>query len=320
MRLKDVDLESSAVGEQLDRALRTDGFAQLWGHGIAPAEIDALRLSVDGLFDLPLDTKLRHVIEEPLANRGYRSRGSESLSYALGAAAPPDLFESFNVGHDNRSDPPLMSPTPWPTAAPDFVAAAQRHLDRMADLAARLDGVVGPLIDQPDLVERSRNGPDTMASIRYRSEPDEASASPSQHRMGAHSDYTTFTILTAEPVLGLEILRPDGWHAVTPEPGALLLNVGDLLAMWTNDRWPSTVHRVPIRNDGTDPPVRRTVAYFHYPDLDEEVTPAPRFGPAKYPATTARVHLAAMLAGPKRLERSTGTSTLDGRPFEPGGC
>ena len=64
-------------------------------------------------------------------------------------------------------------------------------------------------------------------------------------RMGAHSDYGACTILLADPVPGLQIIGPDGgWHDVLPEPGTLLVNLGDLLAKWTNDRWRSTVHRV----------------------------------------------------------------------------
>lgn len=313
MQLHTVDLNQDDADLQLDLALRAHGFVQLTGHGIDTEAADRLRAGIDGFFELPLADKRRYVVDDPLANRGYRGRGSESLAYALGQTAPPDLFESFNFGHPGRLHQPLMAPTPWPDQVPDFVAAARNYLATMAELSTLIDNLLGPLIGLDDLAEQSSAGPDTMACIRYQRGPDEDHAEQTQQRMGAHSDYTSFTILTAEPVPGLEILTSDGWQSVIPDRGALLMNVGDLLAMWTNDTWASTVHRVPIRGAAHDPEVRRTVAYFHYPDLKTVVEPLPRFGPPKYGSTTVADHLAAMLTGPKLSEPSTGTSTLGDR-------
>ncbi len=73
--------------------------------------------------------------------------------------------------------------------------------------------------------------------------------------MGAHTDYGIVTVLWADPdIRGLQILDEEGaWHDVIPSPGALLVNLGDLLARWTNDRWISTLHRVlpPTDENGT---------------------------------------------------------------------
>ena len=309
-----VDLGSVDVAAELDKALRGHGFVQLVGHGLDRGAADELWASMDELFGLPLEVKRRHVVDDPLANRGYRGRGSESLSYSLGEAAPPDLFESFNVGHDDRRGDPLLATTPWPAEAPSFAPAAQAYLASVAEVAARLDAVIGPLLAIDDLADRSRRGPDTMACIRYQHEDDESTAD-GRRRMGPHADYTSFTILRADPVPGLEILTADGWRPVMPEPDGVIVNVGDLLAMWTDDTWPSTLHRVPLRGGGHDPPVRRSVAYFHYPDLDEVVAPRPGWARpgSTYRPVTVRDHLAAKLVGPKRHERSAGASTLSGR-------
>jgi isopenicillin N synthase-like dioxygenase len=194
----------------------------------------------------------------------------------------------------------------------------------MAALSGQLDAIFGEIIGLPDLPERSTAGPDTMACIRYERRSDEATPQPGQKRMGAHSDYTTFTILRADPVPGLEILTSktdpaERWKSVIPDPGALLLNVGDLLAIWTDDAWPSTVHRVPLRGDGTDPALRRSVAYFHYPDLDVTVEPLDAFRrpETRYTPVTVAEHLAARLIGPKHHAPSIGTSTVGNRtlPF-----
>ncbi len=94
---------------------------------------------------------------------------------------------------------------------------------------------------------------------------------PGQLRAGAHSDYGSLTILLPEAAPGgLEILAPDGaWRPVPAIPGAFIVNIGDLMARWTNDRWVSTVHRV------VNPPAdalgsvrRQSLAFFHQPNYD----------------------------------------------------
>ncbi|MDY7104184.1 MAG: 2OG-Fe(II) oxygenase family protein [Actinomycetota bacterium] len=313
-----VDLRSGDAAARLDDAIRRDGFVQLVGHGLDEAVGDALWAGMDELFALPREVKAHYVVDDPTANRGWRERGSEALSYSLGEASPPDLFESFNVGHDDRvaaDTADLMAPTPWPGEAPSFTAAIRAYLAEMVRLSAHLDEVLGGLIGVDDLAARSGRGPDTMACIRYEREASDGEVLPGQQRMGAHSDYTTFTILRADPVPGLEILGNDGsWVPVIPEPGALLLNVGDVLAMWTNDTWPSTLHRVPPP-PGNGAALRRSVAYFHYPDLDVEVAPLAAYAPngSDYAPTTVRDHLAARLLGPKQHRPSTSTGTLAGR-------
>jgi isopenicillin N synthase-like dioxygenase len=316
-----VDLRSPDAPDRLDAALRKDGFVQLIGHGLPDEVTDGLWSAMDEFFALPPQVKSAYVVDDPAANRGYRQRGSEALSYSLGAASPPDLFESFNSGHDDRAGTDrLIQSTPWPDEAPGFAVATRRYLAEMAALSTRLDTIFGEIIGLPGLADQSTAGPDTMACIRYERLTDEIAPQPGQKRMGAHSDYTTFTVLRADPVPGLEILTDAAdpvarWKSVVPDPGALLLNVGDLLAIWTDDAWPSTVHRVPLRGDGTDPVLRRSVAYFHYPDVDVTVEPLGPFRRAgsTYRPVTVGDHLAARLIGPKQHMPSTGTSTLSNR-------
>lgn len=309
-----VDLCARNPGDQLADGFAQLGFVQLIGHGASPATTAELRAACDAFFELDTMTKARFAHPAPEANRGFRSKGSEALSYSLGEPSPPDLFESFNCADDRRAgDHPLLAPTPWPDeVTPGFGPAAQGWLDEMAALSHQLDTLIDTALGT-DLAARSRRGPDTMACIDYRPGPDGAEAAlPDQQRMGAHSDYTTFTILHADPVPGLQIVTDDGWVDVIPEPGALLLNVGDLLAMLTNDAWPSTLHRV-VPIDAGCAPQRRSVAYFHYPDLDVEVAPLPSFGTPRYSTTSVADHLLGKLTAPKTHEPATGTSTVAGR-------
>jgi isopenicillin N synthase-like dioxygenase len=67
---------------------------------------------------------------------------------------------------------------------------------------------------------------------------------PGQMRMGAHTDYGILTVLLADDVPGLQVFWAGGWQDTPTPPGTLTLNIGDMLALWTNDRWTSTLHRV----------------------------------------------------------------------------
>jgi isopenicillin N synthase-like dioxygenase len=137
--------------------------------------------------------------------------------------------------------------------------------------------------------------------------------------MGAHTDYGIVTVLHADQVPGLEIVGPDGdWHGVVPPDGAFLVNLGDLLAQWTNDRWRSTLHRVtppPSMVDG--PAVRRSMAFFHDGNYDAVIeclpTCASPDNPSRYPPVVAGEHLMAKLLGPRTLTASEATSTAGAR-------
>jgi isopenicillin N synthase-like dioxygenase len=125
--------------------------------------------------------------------------------------------------------------------------------------------------------------------------------------MGAHTDYGIVTVLWADPILGLQILDSHGtWHDVVPAEGALLVNLGDLLARWTNDRWISTLHRVlPPRDDEGRLVRRRSAAFFHDGNADAVISCLPGCAtdknPARYESVTVADHLAAKLNGSRGL-------------------
>jgi isopenicillin N synthase-like dioxygenase len=117
---------------------------------------------------------------------------------------------------------------------------------------------------------------------------------PGQIRAGAHSDYGSLTILLAEPgSLGLEIQHPSGgWQSVPIEDGAFIVNIGDLMARWSNDRWVSTVHRCSCEKSSSR---RQSVAFFHLPNWDAEIRAIPTCVPegsaARYPPVLAGEYL-----------------------------
>jgi len=313
-----VDLRDPDGATQLFAALEQFGFVELTSHGLDPKTIHDLRTAADSFFALPDATKASHVHPEPLANRGFRSRGSEALAYSLGKETPPDLFESFNAGTDSPEQwTDLIQPTPWPDGpVPAFRPAALAMLAEFARVGQHLDRLLGEKLGIPDLAERSLHGPDMLASIDYRPDPDgREQLTDGQLRMGAHSDYTSYTLLLADPVPGLQIVSPDGdWVDVVPQPGSLLMNVGDLLALWTNDTWPSTLHRVVPMTQGAAAR-RRSFAWFHYPDPDVVVSPLPEFvgDHTHYQPVRVDDHVRGKLGAPKTRSAPTSASTRAGR-------
>ena len=105
----------------------------------------------------------------------------------------------------------------------------------------------------------------------------DAAPLPGQFRADAHTDYGTLTILRQDDVGGLEVLDPGGrWAGVEPVPGAFVINLGDLMARWTNDRWRSTLHRVVDPPDPAAAAARRqSMPYFQNADWSAAVSCLP---------------------------------------------
>ncbi|CAB4896949.1 unannotated protein [freshwater metagenome] len=323
--------DRDAVATALDGACRTVGFMQIVGHGIPAHVVEDMLVAADAFFALPLERKVRAAPPHAGVNRGYAALGTEALAYSLGVdRARPDLFEAFNIGPDavDRSDPfyaadpfGFFADNVWPSdpaalrpALTAYFAEANRValcLTEVFSVALGLgEGWFRPFVDHSTA---------TMRVNHYEQRIGDPPAEPDQMRMGAHTDYGIVTVLYADAVPGLEIVGPDGrWHGVSPLPGALLVNLGDLTAQWTNDRWRSTLHRVvppPTAADGTS--LRRSVAFFLDGNHDARVECLPTCcsssDPARYAPTTAGEHLIAKVLGPRTLTASRATDTAGDR-------
>lgn len=312
-----------AVGGSFDDAASDVGFVQVIGHRVPERVIVDMVDAGDRFFALPLAEKLAARPPDLTVNRGYAASGTEALSYSIGESAPPDLFEAFNMGEDevDESDPfhaaerhRLFAPNIWPAAVPElrpalvaYFAAARRVAITLTDVFARAlglpDGWFRPFVDRSTT---------TMRTINYERRHGEGDPLPGQQRMGAHTDYGVVTVLWVDGSPGLEVFVDGTWHPVTPLPGAFLVNLGDLTAEWTNDRWRSTLHRVvPPAGDG--PARRRSTAFFFDGNWDARIECVPTCTdaehPPKYPPVLAGEHLMAKLMGPRTLEASNAIDT-----------
>ena len=282
------------------------------GHGLSPVVTAELRTASDALFALPMERKLELRPSTPEVNRGYSAKGTESLAYSLGAARPPDLFEAFNVGTDDNV---------WPDDLPRLRTAVERYLAELRPLVARIESIIECALDLPPgfFAPRTDRSVDVLRLVRYERAADEPPALPEQMRMGAHTDYGIFTTLLADPIAGLQIVGPDGaWIDVVPEPDAVVINLGDALAMWTNDKWRSTLHRVVPPPADTDGPVlRRSFPFFHDGNADAVIECLPScLAPGeqpKYPPVTIGEHIANKVLSGRTLAASTSMQTVSDR-------
>lgn len=307
--------ERDAIAAAIDTACRTVGFMQITGHGISDDALAGLMNAIDGVFGLEPEVKRRYVAPRPSINRGYAPPKSERLSYSLGVDSPADMFEAFNVGvtvEPSKTVDPDMYPDnilPDPGAVPTFADDVQRWLDEAGLLARRMTSIFAHALGvEPDFFASfTDRSIDVLRMVNY-AIPEGTELEPDQLGMGAHTDYGIVTILWADAVPGLQILGADGdWQSVLPQPGALLINLGDLLARWTNDRYLSTMHRVVPPVDSAGRSIRRrSAAFFHDGNADAVVstlrTCRDADGATPYDDVTVEEHLAQKLGGSRGLE------------------
>ncbi|WP_037062724.1 isopenicillin N synthase family dioxygenase [Pseudonocardia acaciae] len=303
----ELDRDAAAVAAELDEVCREIGFFQVAGHGVDPGAADAAWRAARAFFDLPLPARTAVAMPEPGYPFGYSPVSGESLARSLGSdTAPADLKESFNAG---PPEPPAggftepdeataYAPTPWPDAdLPELRRAWRRYYDEMLALGARLMSLSALALALPpdyfaDKIDRS------ASSLRALNYPEQdRPPEPGQLRAGAHTDYGMLTVLRQDDAPGgLQVRAPDGrWVDVPSVPGAFVVNIGDLMARWTNDRWRSTLHRVvnPPPRPGR-PTRRQSMAFFFNANWSARVECLPTCldgGSPRYPPVLAGPHL-----------------------------
>jgi isopenicillin N synthase-like dioxygenase len=315
------EVARAGIAAEVDRACRDVGFMQIVGHGITDSTVAGLTQAIDWFFGLPIEVKSASIPARSTINRGYTPPRSERLSYSLGVVSPDDLFEAFNVGAARSDfadrepplelDPEIYAENIWPsvTGASTFESHVNAWFADVGIVARRMTEIfaVALGLDQQHFAAFTDHSIDVLRMNHY-AVPTGLQVEPDQMGMGAHTDYGIVTVLWADPVAGLEILRPDGsWYPVIPVPGGLLINLGDLLARWSNDRWLSTMHRVvpPYGNDGALLR-RRSAAFFHDGNADAVISTLDPCraadGSSSYGDVTVGDHLAQKLGGSRGLE------------------
>jgi isopenicillin N synthase-like dioxygenase len=302
------------IAATIDAALRDVGFLLVSGHGMADEVRTGLLEQMRTFFALPLEVKERIAIGRSAVHRGYVAIASETLEGALGAstedapgAAPAgDLKETIDSGTEHGPDhPEVLAGTPLhgPNQLPDlpgFGDAWESYRRAAVEVALRMQRGLALALDLPPGFFEDQPG-ETMHHLRMVHYPPIQGLTPEAGQLGcgAHTDYGTLTVVGDDGVGGLQVRRRSGeWIDVTVPPGHLLVNLGDLMSIWTNDRWVSNPHRV-VNPPDTD---RYSAVLFVTPPFHLRIEALPTCVSADEPARHEP-----LVSGPYLLSRFDGT-------------
>lgn len=309
------------VASQVDKTCREIGFLVLAGHGVDEDLVARHRRASREFFAQTVDQKMRvsRVFTGGVSSPGYIPYEAHSVAHTLGDEAPPDMKETFSIGPLHSGDGDYYTspgaagwfhPNRWPDSIADFRDAWTGYYQAMEKLTTTLLELFAVALDlNPDyFVDKFDRHISRLASVYY---PEQhRQPLPGQLRAGAHSDYGSLTILNKEPGPpgsgGLQIRDSAGeWRNVEQPPGCFVVNLGDLMARWTNDHWVSTLHRVvnpPLAEAGGQSSI--STVFFNMPNYDALIAPPKSGGlamsDAKYPPITAGDYL----AGKYRLQEA----------------
>ena len=291
--------DRKAVGAALRAACLDKGFFYIKSHGVSEGLISDVFSEAAAFFALPPEQKDEVNKTKSPCNRGYEPLQGQTLE----AGAPPDLKEGYYVGPDHAPDDPRVlagmfnhGANQWPSQRPNFKPVMQSYLNEMMALSARMMEGIALSLDLPENYFDGYNH-DPMATVRLLHYPPQpAQARPNQKGAGAHTDFGGLTLLRQDDVGGLQVWdqASDGWIHADPVPGTYVVNLGDMIARWTNDRYRSTVHRV-VNMSGRE---RYSVPFFYTGNYAHTVECIPTClspGEApKYPPITVEAHMREM--------------------------
>ncbi|GMI19737.1 hypothetical protein TrRE_jg2386 [Triparma retinervis] len=282
---------------KIKKACEEIGFMVITSHGVPEPVIANAWKSVGEFFDL--DESSKSQLSNMSADYPYGYEKGEVLAAgkdkekgkALSTA--PDIKETFTIGPHN---PASGMPSPiMPSEPPAFASHYSAYYSAMEDLSSTLLSSFALALELPvDWFESKTSH--HLSALRSLNYPDQSGMTPEpgQLRAGAHTDYGSLTILKSGGP-GLQVAKDvDGepsWVSVPHVPDGFVINLGDLMRRWTNDRWSSTLHRVvnPPR-DGKNHR-RQSIAFFHNINGDEVVTTIPSCmddGGSKYEPIVAK--------------------------------
>ena len=303
------DAERAALAADVDAHLRRLGFLLVINHRVPKAVIDECRAESRAFFHLPPDRKAAIAMSGE-AYRGWVGPGLESNAATYGIDTPPDLKETFAFGPVDVPDealrtasPVTFAPNRWPAEPAGFQTAAEAWWRAAKTLADELLELCSSALGLPEeRLGAQCRATSAQVSLNWYGPRGDTEPEPDQFRVGPHTDFGTLTILDREPGAGgLQVQDEAGeWIDAPYVEGSLLINTGDLIRRWTNDRWCSNQHRVlpPPALVPTEELI--SLVFFHEPDDDALIealeTCVDAEHPERHPPVIAHDYLAVKMA------------------------
>ena len=284
----------SVLGAALRDAFENVGFYFVINHGIPQSLIDATFDAARRFHAMPLEKKLALRMNKD--NVGYMPfKGSTTRHSTLNANNQPNLVEAYFAKRDLAPDHPdqqaglpFRGPNQWPDDLPGFKDTVLAYHAAMENLGLRLLPLYALALDLPaDYFGPAFKAP--MFTLRMSHYPRQDVVHDNEFGLAPHTDTSFMTMLAQNDVPGLSIRLPNGNWLDAPEmPGSILVNGGDLLRRWTNERFLATPHRV-INRSGQE---RYAIPFFMDCDYDwpmeclptcHDATNPPLHAPITYP-------------------------------------
>jgi isopenicillin N synthase-like dioxygenase len=244
---------------------------------------------------LPLDEKLRLQLNEN--NIGYLPvNQSIQKASTVHKATRPNYHESFFISHERAADhPDVLAGTPlrgrnqWPEGHAAMRAAMVAYFTTLQGVGERMLPVLARGLGMPAGHFAPSFAGEAHINLRFLHYPPQESDDPEQFGQGPHTDNSFITMLAREDVPGLAVRLPSGeWLAPPVIPGTFLVNLGNIMKRWSNDRFLSTPHGV-LNDSGKD---RYSIAFFYSPNVDAVIECLPSCvsaaDPARYPRAVYR--------------------------------
>ncbi len=264
-----------ALADAIVRTCEDTGFLVIENHGIDSALVEGAFAAASDFFDMPEQRKLALKVGD--LNIGYLPHGAQIVrTSTVNENTKPNLSESFYIVPDRAADDPeilagnaLYGLNQWPAEMPSFKARTMAYFEAMRPLAHKMVSAIATSLKLPsDYFDTDFREPSiTLRLIRY---PSHNGAEDNQFGFAPHIDTNFLTLLAQSALPGLEVRTRDGeWIRPPAAPGTFVMNTGEMLARYSNDRYRPTPHRVINANNA----VRHAIPFFYGPGLDAVIRP-----------------------------------------------
>lgn len=265
-----------AIGESIDRVCRAGGIFYLTQHGIAPDVLRRCFQQARLFFALPRAEKQKIAIANSPYHRGWFDIGGEALDRQ--SQPQGDYKEGIKIGRDLPLSHPfvqqniaLHGPNQWPSL-PDWQADMQTAYDAFSALSKKLMQAIalGLGLAETYFDNWLAQPMATLAPLRYPPiHTVDKDKTPACHMptlsAGAHTDFGCLALLAQDNIAGLQIRTQDGtWQTIPPRKSCLIVNIGDMLELWTGGLYRAPEHRVL----NTSQHMRHSLAFFYDPQYD----------------------------------------------------
>lgn len=250
------------------------GFAIVKNHGVSE-ELKAKLFEVSkAFFELPDDVKKKYEDETNHGQRGYISKNKESAK----GKSVPDLKEFYHIGQTVSDNDPIAAEYPdniWPDAIAEFEAVGQKVYETFENTGRNLLRATALYLglDEKYFDDKIHNGNSILRLLHYYPVADKSQIPEGAVRAAAHGDINLITLLMGGSAEGLQAQSLDGqWIPVSPADDEIVVNIGDMLARLTNNRFRSTQHQVITPNEESWTKPRYSAPFFLHPRSDMDLT------------------------------------------------